>query len=60
MVDTLALKHDWTTLRESPLIRRRLRDLAQRDLIEGQGVSITYRWGAGDYRRLPELASDLA
>jgi len=33
--------------------------LAERGLIEGQSVSITYRWSAGDYRRLPELAADL-
>jgi ABC-type uncharacterized transport system substrate-binding protein len=33
--------------------------LAEQDLIEGQSVSITYRWSAGDYRRLPEHAADL-
>jgi putative tryptophan/tyrosine transport system substrate-binding protein len=33
--------------------------LAQQGLLEGQNVSILYRWSAGDYRRLPELAADL-
>ncbi len=33
--------------------------LAEQGLFEGQSVSIAYRWSAGDYRRLPELAADL-
>src|SRR5947207_1028338 len=28
-------------------------------LVEGQNISIAYRWGAGDYRRLPEFASSI-
>jgi putative tryptophan/tyrosine transport system substrate-binding protein len=33
--------------------------LAELGLIENQNVSIEYRWSAGEYRRLPELAADL-
>jgi ABC-type uncharacterized transport system substrate-binding protein len=33
--------------------------LATQGLVEGQNVSILYRWGAGEYRHLPEFAEDL-
>jgi putative tryptophan/tyrosine transport system substrate-binding protein len=33
--------------------------LAELGYVEGRGVAIEYRWGAGQYERLPELAVDL-
>jgi putative ABC transport system substrate-binding protein len=33
--------------------------LADRNFIEGQNVRLAYRWGNGDYSRLPQLAADL-
>jgi putative ABC transport system substrate-binding protein len=44
---------------EAGIIAGMRKGLAEQGLLEGQNVSITYRWSAGDYRRLPELAADL-
>lgn len=33
--------------------------LAQTGFVEGRNVTIEYRWGEGQYNRLPELAADL-
>jgi putative ABC transport system substrate-binding protein len=34
--------------------------LAEKGYIEGQSVTIEYRWGLGQYERLPDMALDLA
>jgi putative tryptophan/tyrosine transport system substrate-binding protein len=34
--------------------------LAERGYVEGRSVAIEYRWGLGQYQRLPDLAVDLA
>jgi putative tryptophan/tyrosine transport system substrate-binding protein len=44
---------------EAAIIAGIRRGLAEQGLIEGQNVSIVYRWSAGEYRNLPELAADL-
>jgi putative ABC transport system substrate-binding protein len=44
---------------EAGIIAGMRKGLAEQGLVEGQNVSIAYRWGAGDYRHLPELAADL-
>src|SRR5258708_11949983 len=44
---------------EAGIISGVRKGLAEQGLIEGQNVSIAYRWSAGEYRRLPELAADL-
>jgi putative ABC transport system substrate-binding protein len=33
--------------------------LAEKGYIEGQNIAIEYRWGLGQYERLPEMAFDL-
>ena len=44
---------------EAGIISGVRKGLAEQGLIEGQNVSIAYRWSEGEYRRLPELAADL-
>jgi putative ABC transport system substrate-binding protein len=44
---------------EAGIIAGVRKGLAAQGLVEGQNVSILYRWSAGEYRRLPELAADL-
>jgi putative ABC transport system substrate-binding protein len=44
---------------EAGIIAGMRKGLAEQGLFEGQNVSIMYRWGAGEYRRLAELAADL-
>jgi len=34
--------------------------LAEKGYVEGQSVTIEYRWGLGQYERLPDMALDLA
>src|SRR3954465_14170145 len=34
--------------------------LAKEGFVEGRNVRIEYRWGRGDYARLPALAAELA
>ena len=34
--------------------------LAEKGFVEGRGVAIEFRWGLGQYERLPEMAADLA
>ena len=33
--------------------------LAEKGYVEGHGIAIEYRWGLGQYERLPEMAIDL-
>src|SRR4030088_1169431 len=33
--------------------------LAEKGYVEGRSVAIEYRWGLGQYERLPEMAVDL-
>ena len=44
---------------EAGIVAGMRKGLAEQGLLEGQGVSIIYRWSSGEYRRLPELAADL-
>lgn len=44
---------------EAGIIAGVRKGLAEQGLIEGQNISIAYRWSAGEYLRLPELAADL-
>jgi putative ABC transport system substrate-binding protein len=44
---------------EAGIIAGMRKGLAEQGLIEGQNVSIAYRWGAGAYDRLHEFAADL-
>jgi ABC-type uncharacterized transport system substrate-binding protein len=44
---------------EAGIIAGVRKGLADQGLVEGRNVSIAYRWSAGEYRRLPELAADL-
>jgi putative tryptophan/tyrosine transport system substrate-binding protein len=44
---------------EAGIIAGVRKGLAAQGLVEGTNVSILYRWSAGEYRRLPELAADL-
>src|SRR5205809_7580574 len=45
---------DWTHLLEA--FRKGLHDTGY---VEGESISLEYRWAKGDYGRLPDLASDL-
>lgn len=44
---------------EAGIIAGIRKGLAGQDLFEGQNVRFAYRWSAGDYSRLPDLAADL-
>jgi putative tryptophan/tyrosine transport system substrate-binding protein len=44
---------------EAGIIAGIRKGLMAQGLTEGQNVSILYRWSAGEYQRLPELAADL-
>jgi putative ABC transport system substrate-binding protein len=44
---------------EAGIIAGVRKGLAAQALVEGKDVSILYRWSAGEYRLLPELATDL-
>ena len=44
---------------EAGIIAGIRKGLAGQDLFEGQNVTFDYRWSAGDYSRLPDLAADL-
>src|SRR4051812_7732276 len=44
---------------EAGIIAGIRKGLAAQGLTEGQNLSILYRWSAGEYLRLPELAADL-
>ena len=44
---------------EAGIIAGVRKGLAEQGLVEGQNVSLAYRWSGGDYSRLPELAADL-
>jgi putative ABC transport system substrate-binding protein len=44
---------------EATIIAGMRKGMAEQGLLEGQSVSIIYRWSAGEYSRLPELAADL-
>ena len=44
---------------EASIIAGVRKGLAEQGFFEGQNVSFAYRWSAGEYRRLPDLAADL-
>ncbi len=44
---------------EAGIIAGVRKGLARQELFEGQNVAFTYRFSAGDYSRLPDLAADL-
>src|ERR1700694_5225032 len=44
----------------APLVAAFPLGLAETGAVEGQNVAVEYRWGLGDYDRLPALAAELA
>ena len=44
---------------EAGIVAAVRKGLEERGFVEGRSIAIVYRWSEGDYKRLPQLASDL-